>query len=238
MMSLLKNLNSEQLRSKVWCRRVDDSLRFLSTTTTTTTTTTADECSSRQKFLVDSTRMWFQKVVLGQKLCPFARLSATRIVASLAESKAMALLEVRNEVDELMLEDRTTTHETTLLVFDNMKFSKRLLSFGDFLSDAHETVVVPEGYEDDVQLVLFHPLFRHILVPGDDESKNNENAADFSMRSPFPTIHLLREVDLSKTTESGSNLDELPKRNEERLLSLGLEYCKAMLNECYHPPDK
>ena len=60
-----------------------------------------------------------------------------------------------------------------------------------------------------------------------------EDAADYTIRSPFPILHLLREVDVMKAVKSGyHDLEGLPARNKARLRLDSLEVCAARLAAC------
>jgi uncharacterized protein len=204
---------------------------------------------------VESTKKWIEHVVIGEKLCPFAlpakHSNAIRIVASAAQSATEATRDVAIELDLLLKNDIDTStgaykntknysgndvnipsHETTLIAFD-----------GDFVRDFHEFVrlswilqnnaVVAGGFSNDVQLVLFHPAAKHQTY-GTEEPDGN--AADYTIRSPYPLIHLLREVDVMRAV-SGSypNLAELPSRNKLKLVAQGISLCKKRLQDCYTP---
>ena len=121
-------------------------------------------------------------------------------------------------------------HETTLIVFG-----------GNFVQDFHDFVrlswilqsdaVVAGGYVDDVQLVLFHPSAKHQTYGTDDK---DGNAADFTIRSPYPLVHLLREVDVMQAV-SGSypSLQDLPTRNKKKMQAQGVSVCRNRLLDCY-----
>lgn len=211
---------------------------------------------SRDNHLVASTKKWIDLVVIGEKLCPFAppliNSNAIRIVASTAQSATDATKDVAIELDFLLRpkihwknanelartkkcgeKDKSTPlHETTLIVFD-----------GDFVRDFREFVrlswilqsdaIVAGGFKHDVQLVLFHPSAKHQTY-GTDELDGNP--ADYTIRSPYPLMHLLREVDVMRAVSgSCSNLEDLPSRNKQKLIARGFPFCKNRLLDCYIP---
>lgn len=229
------------------------------------TSSHADQ-QNRDIQLVQSTKKWIDLVVIGEKLCPFAPplidSNTIRIVPSEAQNAADATKDVKVELDLLLrpkahseqnschnVTEVTTgscneafsfgedsfkipLHETTLIVFD-----------GDFVRDFHEFVrlswilqsdaVVAGGFTHDVQLVLFHPTAKHQTY-GTDES--DDNAADFTIRSPYPLIHLLREVDVMRAVSGRyPNLEDLPSRNKKKLVAQGFTFCKNRLHKCYIP---
>jgi hypothetical protein len=215
----------------------------------------------RGNHLVESTKKWIDDVVIGEKLCPFAlpvkNSNAIRIVASAAQNAAEATHDVSNELDLLLRPNlqrkdgigiatgllnsakiyeeqqfNEALHETTLIVFD-----------GDFVRDFHEFVrlswivqsdaVVAGNFNNDVQLVLFHPAAKHQTY-GSDEPDGN--AADYTIRSPYPVIHLLRETDIMRAVSGRyPNIEELPSRNKQKLVAQGISFCKDRLRDCYIP---
>jgi len=206
------------------------------------------------------TQAWFDTVVLGQKLCPFAAPlvagrnkkkqnptnnddeeeatpSLLRMVASTARHADEAVLDVRSEVVRLMEADTSTPpqqHETTLVVFDDTpSFCRNFRDFVRFSWRLQEEAVGDE-YVHRLQLVLFHPRAVHQTYAAVDDEDDERAAADYTIRSPFPTVHLLREQDVMRAVQSYPNLESLPARNQERMLAQGLNACRSRLEACYN----
>jgi uncharacterized protein len=200
---------------------------------------------------VQATKHWFDRIVVGERLCPFAppflNSSAMRIVVSKAQDESQAVADIKLELNLLIsakldeMADRSKInateeqnrsvpmHETTLVVFDS-----------PFVSDFREFVrlswvlqseaVLSSGHHNIVQLVLFHPNATHQTYVGDGES----SAADYTIRSPYPTVHLLREVDVLRAVSGGyPNVEEIPSRNKKRFLDQGITVCQDRLRSCY-----
>ena len=89
-----------------------------------------------------------------------------------------------------------------------------------------EAIAEP-GHGEAIQLVLFHPSAVHSTY-GDGPP----DAADFSIRAPFPTVHLLREMDVLEAVRGYPNADRIPEVNKRRLRKLGIPACEATLSEC------
>ncbi len=120
--------------------------------------------------------------------------------------------------------------ETTLVVFDS---NDRLSEFRDFLHlsfKVQREAIMDQGLVDDLQIVVFHPRAQHLTY-----SESFVEPGDYTIRSPYPTLHLLREMDVLRAVESYKNKDllNLPIRNKERLRMQGMEVCKSMLEKCY-----
>jgi hypothetical protein len=178
--------------------------------------------------LTTPTQKWLEKVVVGEKLCPFARPflknpHLLRIVSSSATETNEAISDVCCEAKLLWEGDEL--HETTLIVFPNEEW---IANFRDFvrLSWDLQTESLAD-FQPDLQIVLFHPQATHQTYRSEEES-----AGDYTIRSPFPTIHLLREGDVLKGAQAYPNLESLPARNRKHMIGLGLERCQRQLEDC------
>jgi uncharacterized protein len=179
------------------------------------------------------TRAWFKNIVIGEKLCPFAppllqTPSLLRIVSSSATTPDEVIEELGTEIKVLVKE--TPTHETTLITYGMTSWTS---DFRDFvrLSWQMQEMVVAENYVSDVQLVLFHPDATHQTYAYHGEEAN---PADYTIRSPFPTIHILRQVDVLRAVQSSyPDLESLPARNQQRMIQQGLKICQERLQNCF-----
>jgi hypothetical protein len=199
---------------------------------------TNHEDSKQQK--IAATQQWFESVVIGEKLCPFAppllqNPNLLRIVSSRASNTKEAIFDVATEVKGLVGYDKEDAappvHETTLVVFDDNDSPNFLADFRDFvrLSWELQEEAVGDQYVSDLQLVLFHPKATHQTY-GDSE---DDNPGDYTIRSPYPTVHLLREVDVLQAVQGAyPNLETLPARNKEKMVHQGLEKCRDRLQAC------
>lgn len=158
-----------------------------------------------------------------------------RIVSFSSNDEDAIVSAVRHEAELLVgPSSGVHLHETTLLVFDSAavaKWDSLVRLSWKMQSDA----IVAEGYGNLLQLVLFHPQAVHSTYATTGE----EDAADFSIRSPFPTVHLLREEDVMRAVrgseEAGGKMDlrGLPAKNKAKLRALGAQRCADKLAECY-----
>ena len=140
-----------------------------------------------------------------------------------------------------------TRPETTLVVLDEQKCPS-LNDFRDlvYLSwRIQDEAILRNGFEKDLQIVLFHPLAVHdtysTLPPPQSTSMSHvdsplEDAANYTTRSPFPIVHLLREIDVYNVVKYGKypDLEGLPSSNKAKLRKLGLDYCQQKLENCFY----
>lgn len=131
--------------------------------------------------------------------------------------------------------------ETTLIVFNENVYPS-LQEFRNLIRlswRVQEEAINAFNYTDLVQQVLFHPLATHDTYNDattgmyDGSVHFEEDAANYTIRSPYPMIHLLREEDVMKAVQSGyPDLEGLPARNKAKLRQDGVHACAARLRAC------
>jgi hypothetical protein len=161
-----------------------------------------------------ATRRWLEEAVIGLNLCPFAKSvyvkNQVRIVVSRARHIDAFLDDLDREL-ELLKTTPAEEVETTLLVHPTL--FPDFLVFNDFLNVADE-VLVEHELEGVVQIAPFHPDF---VFEGEPEG----DMSHYTNRSPYPTLHLIREEGLGKAIDSYGDTDEIYERNIEVLRKLG-----------------
>lgn len=164
--------------------------------------------------VLERTKGWVGKFVCGLQLCPFASLvveaGTLRYVVSSAGNKVEQLTEFLSELDKFQCSDEKTI-ATTLHIFP-----KGLESFDDYLNFLAEAQALVEasGLGAEVQLASFHPDYIFAGVEAED-------SANFTNRSPYPMLHLLRESMLSRVLEGFPHPEDIPARNIKRLRQMG-----------------
>lgn len=165
-----------------------------------------------------ATQHWLEQVVIGLNLCPFAakpnRLKQIRIEVCAADEKES---EFENEIlacIEAELKELDTHKpdilETTLIVLPNA-----LSNFDDYnqFLDYAEFLLKRGGWEGTYQIASFHPDYCFAdTYPEDDENLTN--------RSPYPTLHLIREASLEEAIRKYPDTEMIPEVNIERVESL------------------
>ena len=95
-----------------------------------------------------------------------------------------------------------------------------------------------------LQIVLFHPQAVHDTyteTPPDTDADTEadedttEGVVNYTIRSPYPTIHILREDQILSAVQNSTykNLDGLPQRNKAKLIKDGLQFWQQKLRACY-----
>jgi hypothetical protein len=83
-----------------------------------------------------------------------------------------------------------------------------------------------QDYNGVYQLASFHPNYCF------DGSLKND-AANYTNRSPYPMLHLLRESSLEQALAHYPNPEMIPENNIKLTRELGLEKMKSTLAACY-----
>lgn len=156
---------------------------------------------------------WLEEIVIGLNLCPFAKVPYQNGLVRLIENESVEesdqLSFFLDELDHLQ-QTPAAQLSTTLIAFikDETDFS----DFNDFVGLCEE-VMVESGLEEHFQLVAFHPKFML-------EGLSEEDRSNWVGRSPYPTIHLLRNAEIEMALAGYSDIIGIPARNEGRLSSL------------------
>jgi len=174
-----------------------------------------------EKAVLDATRRWIEKAVIGLNLCPFAKAvyvkDQVRIVVSHAPHLDGWLEEPDRELDYLAETDPEVV-DTTLLVHPTLL--PDFLDFNDFLQIA-EAAVEDHGLEGEIQVAAFHPAWQFEgTVPDDPGNRTN--------RAPYPTLHLLREASVERAVAAFPDAGAIFERNIETLEALGDEGWDAL----------
>lgn len=119
--------------------------------------------------------------------------------------------------------DVHTETETTLLIFPESL--RNFQEYLNFLKRA-EAFLVSKGYEGRYQLASFHPDYVFANASADD-------AANYTNRSPYPMLHVLREKGISKALVNFPQPGNIPERNMAYARKKGLEYMKQLREDCF-----
>jgi hypothetical protein len=174
--------------------------------------------------IIKEVKLWVDTVVIDLNLCPFAKRErdrdSIRYVVSRAISEEDLLIDVFREL-ELLNNDPEV--ETTLLIHPFVLIN--FLDFNQFLS-LTDALLVNENLDLTYQIASFHPQYQFA-------ENEPEDAENYTNRSPYPMLHLLREASLDKAIDAHSDIHGVPKRNCRLLREMGSEQMKALLRACF-----
>ena len=87
--------------------------------------------------------------------------------------------------------------------------------------DVTDQVLVEHGLEGIIQIAPFHPQFQF----ADSEPNAISN---YTNRSPYPTLHLIREDSIAKAMQAFPDADTIFERNIALLEQMGIEGWQAL----------
>jgi hypothetical protein len=173
--------------------------------------------------VIERTRKWIMEVVVKCNFCPFAAREVKRdsiryaVTQHLTQKEALTAL-----LEECRLMDADEQIETTLLIF-----SQGFKSFREYLQlvEKAEKLVHKNGYEGIYQIASFHPDYFFAGASMDD-------AANFTNRSVYPMLHILREGSIEKVLERYPEPERIPEANMRFAREKGAAYMKMLRDSC------
>ena len=166
--------------------------------------------------IVAATQLWLERAVIGLNLCPFAKAvhvkKQIRYVVSSASTPEDLLKELISEL-ELLAETSSEKIDTTLLIHPHVLAD--FLDYNDFLDIADGTLDELD-LAGELQIASMHP---HYLF-ADTQPDDMEN---YTNRSPYPTLHLLRESSVDKAVAAFPEADQIFEKNIATMKKLGHE---------------
>ena len=168
------------------------------------------------------TKRWVQEVVVGHQLCPFAEhvllKDSINFIVSSATDETSLLVDLQQALQQLL---REPAFETSVLIHPQV-----LTDFADynhFLGTAEQLLELIDA-DGELQIASFHPSYQFA-------GTQPQAAENFTNRSPFPMLHILRESSVSKAVESYPAIEEIPERNIKTMQGLGYDTLARKLAE-------
>jgi len=164
--------------------------------------------------VIADTRLWLERAVIGLNLCPFAKSvhvkRQIRYAVSGARSPEALLSDLVAELRLLHASDPAEI-DTTLLVHPQVLGD--FIEYNDFL-ELVDAAVDEEGLEGELQVASLHPQYQFAgTLP--------EDIDNYSNRSPYPMLHLLREASIERAVAAFPDASRIFERNIETLRRLG-----------------
>jgi len=171
--------------------------------------------------IIAATQRWLEKAIIGLNLCPFAKAvhvkKQIRYVVSAATTPEDLLEDLMNELRTLQDADPEKI-DTTLLIHPYVLTD--FLDFNDFLDTVDIAVAEPE-FNDEFQVASLHPQYQFAGTAPDD-------IENYTNRSPYPTLHLLREESVDRAVDAFPDADRIVDNNVETMKKLGYEGWKRL----------
>ncbi len=179
--------------------------------------------------IISAVRQWVETLIVDMNLCPFAKRELVKnrirftVTKAINDDELMAALQA-----ELELLDSDPCVETTLLihpeVLQDFDDYNQFLNFADrFLAELRLGGVY--------QIASFHPDYQFSGTDLDD-------AENYTNRSPYPILHLIREKSLERVIADYHDVDQIPARNIALMNNLGQEKLQALVQACLDNAEK
>lgn len=172
--------------------------------------------------IIKATEHWLIKAVIGLNLCPFAKPVHIRKAIHFAVSTAKTEEDVLNDLADQLLflsEADPEVCETTLLILPNVL--AEFADFNDFMELADQ-LLEEMNLTGTFQIANFHPKFQFAeTAPEDIENYTN--------RSPYPTLHLIREASIEQALKSVRDPEEIFENNIRTMKKLGHEGWRKLM---------
>ncbi len=170
------------------------------------------------------TQQWLEEIIIGLNFCPFAKKewvndSIYYHLSDLTKVKK-AMVELIQQCHYLQEHPEL---ETTLIVYQSgFRHFGRYLELVDMSTD----LLISSGFDGVFQLASFHPEY---VFAGDDF----DDAANFTNRSPYPTIHIIREDSMAKVLSVYKKPEQIPVNNVELARKKGTHFFEQALKRIH-----
>ncbi|WP_299075504.1 DUF1415 domain-containing protein [uncultured Paraglaciecola sp.] len=171
--------------------------------------------------VITTVKSWIDKVIVGLNFCPFAKKEMERNTVRYAISTHTEISEGLDDLlDELALLSQSPEIQTSLLIFPQ--------GFKDFeqyldLLELANVLLEQGGYKGIYQIASFHPDYCF-------EGEDNDDPANYTNRSPYPILHILRESSVAAVLKRYPQPETIPENNIAKARELGATYLQALLN--------
>ncbi|PWF49373.1 DUF1415 domain-containing protein [Massilia glaciei] len=164
--------------------------------------------------VIAATERWLEQAVIGLNLCPFAKAvhvkKQVRYVVSNATTPEALLETLMDELQALSDADPEKV-DTTLLIHPFVL--NDFLDYNEFL-DIADAALEDMELDGELQIASFHPQYQFADTHIDD-------IGNFTNRSPYPILHLLREDSIERAVEAFPEASDIFEKNIDTLEKLG-----------------
>ena len=174
-----------------------------------------------ENLMVQDTLRWLERAVIGLNLCPFAKSVYVKGQVHCTVSAAATLEALRDDLlqalKDLVALD-ASVRDTTLLVVQNLL--QDFYDYNDFLNVADDCLLALD-LEGEIQIASFHPHYQFAGTTEDD-------ITNFTNRSPYPTLHLIREASIDRAVAAFPEAEAIFEVNMATMTQLGLGGWQAL----------
>lgn len=187
--------------------------------------------TDRTDTVVADTRRWLERAVIGLNLCPFAKaVHQKRQIGwqvSRAASEAALADDLRTALRRLAAASPSRL-DTVLLIHPQVL--QDFADYNDFL-DVVDVTVHQLGLAGRLQVASFHPQYQFEGTDADDIT----NATN---RSPYPTLHLIRESSIDRAVAAFPEAESIYEVNMATMRRLGPLGWDRLRQQCRDDADE
>ncbi len=173
-----------------------------------------------EKHVIDATLNWVDDIVIKHNFCPFARYVRTpnkiRCVVITGDAGEV----IQSLYDELRHLEENDSTATTLIALTH----PTIADFEEYLDvlAISDSMLHDWGFSGTYQLASFHPDY---VFEGSDIN----DAENYTNRSPYPLLHLIREADITRYMKNEEDAEKIFSHNIEKAQALGCPYFQNAL---------
>ncbi len=174
------------------------------------------------QIVIQHTKAWIQQVVIASNFCPFAAKpfmfnTIEYIVADVNQQETELLVQFQNALVQL---EENSKIETSFIIYPH-----HFADFNNYLNFLHiaQSLLEQLNFEGEYQLASFHPQYLF-------EGESNLSPTHYTNRSPYPTIHILRESSIETAIEKfPKEMETIYENNIAFTQEKGVAYMQALL---------
>ncbi len=170
---------------------------------------------------IADTQRWLQRAVIGLNLCPFAKAVDVKGQVHYAVSHSVGfkdlMVDLMVELQALANTDALVRDTTLLVLTDGLR---DFLEFNDFLAQANRALA-KKGYSGIFQIASLHPDYQFADASPDA-------ITNFTNRSPYPTLHLLREASIDRAVAAFPHAEAIFETNKQTMERIGRDGWAAL----------
>lgn len=173
-----------------------------------------------EKHVINATLNWVDDIVIKHNFCPFARYVRTpnkiRCVVITGDAGEV----IQSLYDELRHLEENDSTATTLVALTH----PAIADFEEYLDvlAISDSMLHDWGFSGTYQLASFHPDY---VFEGSDMN----DAENYTNRSPYPLLHLIREADITRYMKNEEDAEKIFSHNIEKAQALGCPYFQNAL---------
>ena len=167
----------------------------------------------------EETAEWLQKIVISLDLCPFAVKVFINKTIAYSTINFHDLLKLYNHILKIcaqLLDEKAEVTTALIIIPEGLEPFLKYLDTYELIED------LLEKDTPQIQLASFHPKYLF-------EGTQDNDVTNYTNRSPYPMIHLLRKADVSEAIDSYPEVHKIPAKNMETLKALGLSKMKGLI---------